>query len=457
MSIRAAGMSTDEEDEDEYSFDSIEAEKESHQNEERCIPELNIRDVCQSGYVHDLQEYFKSHDINGVICTGWTPLLYAASAANVEAVRYLLINGADPDKHGGYEVPLTALCSYQWPSDDNCLQCLRSLIAANVNADAINNIKVTALMLACAHRNKEFVSELVQHVKNVDARDALGQTALFYAVKNNRPDIVKVLIENKADTTIKDKNNLTASDIAYIKEYKDVYVLLNPYKDVTTSACETSQTTCISNRLEWNDMFPSLATNSSNIINSDVSTILTGMNLDTYINNFKGIDLKTFLQLTEEDLMCLGVNISVHQKQFVKYLEKFHVKPWSIKSIGVIDQSAPYTIYDGVVSLGIVAKQVGVICASYRYIIKNIEKGSNKKICFSLPEDIKYESESERTHANLCNLKKNLLLLKELAKKIDKENDIGVPATFIGQKKTNDWFVPITITVIGILWMLTRK
>lgn len=71
--------------------------------------------------------------------------------------------------------------------------------------------------------------------------------------------------------------------------------------------------------------------------------ILYGMGLENYGILFQGMDIKTFLQLTENDLCRLGIDITVHRDQFLRNLEKFHSKKWRIDSFGNIKKTDSYT------------------------------------------------------------------------------------------------------------------
>ena len=95
--------------------------------------------------------------------------------------------------------------------------------------------------------------------------------------------------------------------------------------------------------LEWRDMFPALAEKDAKKLDFDIATILYGMGLDRYKELFKGMNLKTFLKLTEEDLEKLGMDISVHRKRFIEDLHRFHTKKWDLGSLGTIKKTLPYT------------------------------------------------------------------------------------------------------------------
>lgn len=103
-------------------------------------------------------ELLVSHgaDLNYRAPLAATPLLNAAIANDIEAVRFLVANGADLKKAG----------------------------------DAGN-----ALHDACAMGFFEMVKELIALGMDVEARNAIGQTALTQAVSLERFDLVQLLLD----------------------------------------------------------------------------------------------------------------------------------------------------------------------------------------------------------------------------------------------------------------------
>lgn len=99
----------------------------------------------------------------------------------------------------------------------------------------------------------------------------------------------------------------------------------------------------ISEPTSWKDLLPNLYHREKEVLDYDISVMLYGMGLENYGNLFQGMDIKTFLQLTEDDLCHLGIDITVHRHQFLESLEKFHSKRWNINSFGIIKKSDFYT------------------------------------------------------------------------------------------------------------------
>lgn len=401
-----------------------------------------------TGDIEVVQKYLDSYqDVDKFLSTGWTLLLYAASYAQPKLMHFLLEHGADPNKHKDGFTPFLALCSSIKQKSEDSLECLKLL----VNRHDVNNIvqavskqRETALMYACKSQSAPFVNELLQYVTDINAADCDGKTALMYAVTANRIEIVKILLEHNVDTLITDRNYLTAKDIADIKNFTQIYHLLeNNNEEEVPMFCEISQVTT------WRDLFPDMFP--KKILDCDVSTILYGMGLERYSNLFKGMDLKIFLQLTEDDICRLGIDISVHKSQFLESLEEFHSKKWHTNSLGIVKKSDPYTIYDSILSLAIIKKQLGVTASTFQYIKNNLVQAEKETICLSSVERTRYEDKLKKIQKTLKNLKIEIMHFQKLAHKIDKENDIGAPATFIGPKESK--FFLSNLTLVGITLM----
>lgn len=98
-------------------------------------------------------------------------------------------------------------------------------------------------------------------------------------------------------------------------------------------------------RKTWEDLFPDLYPRKKEILDDYVFSMLSGMNLENYKILFQGMNLKTFLQLTEDDIYHLGIDITVHRKQFLESLEKFHLKNWNVSTHDSKNDMNPYVLY----------------------------------------------------------------------------------------------------------------
>ncbi|XP_033210848.1 ankyrin repeat, SAM and basic leucine zipper domain-containing protein 1-like [Belonocnema kinseyi] len=476
MYARPAGMSDEESDEEGFAFhDEIENknhnsslndkkvenvqngqinfdEPPENQESERRNLEFRVLDACMKGSKDVIDEYLASgHNVNEFLHTGWTLLLYAASAAQVHIIKYLLELGADPNLHRDGFTPLMALCNCPRGTSENCLQSLHLLLEAKANVNATSKRRETALMYASKMRDPEFVLELVKNLRTVNMPDSEGQTALFYAVKANRFEVVEILLAANADILVKDRFSTTPYDIAKTKGFDKITALLDTEGNEEGSISDSLQF------LEWRDMFPALAKKDDENLNFDIATILYGMGMDRYKDLFRGMDLKTFLKLTEKQLEELGMDMSVHRKRFIEDLHKLHTKKWDLRSLGAIKKALPFTVYDGVVSLGNAAKQMSIVGSSFRFIKDTLMRGHKENLELSPDEKIEYTYELQKTQDSLVKLKKELCLVQKLAEKIDKETEISTPATYIPKKKSYNWTIALSVTVMAGMFLSKNK
>lgn len=130
------------------------------------------------------------------------------------------------------------------------------------------------------------------------------------------------------------------------------------------------------------------------------------------------MELKKFLTLTDDEIKELGMEIQYHRKELLDGLLKFHKKKWSNKSIGVVSKSLPYTLYNGVMSLGNIARQIGAIGASFQFLQNNLTGLEEKNIVLSDGQKNNYIKELKTTEKTLVDLKKELYQMLKLAKKV---------------------------------------
>ncbi|XP_012288717.1 ankyrin repeat, SAM and basic leucine zipper domain-containing protein 1 isoform X2 [Orussus abietinus] len=408
--------------------------------------EFTVLNACMTGCLKSIDDYVNGHDINDFLHTGWTPLLYASASVLPDAIEYLLTLGADPNRHKDGYTPLMALCNSSKESSEKWIQCFRLLIKAKVNVNARNNRMETPLMLACMSRGLEEIKELLSYVQDIEARDHDERTAIFYAIIANKYEVVKFLLESNANITCKDRRGLSPKDIAYTKDFDKIIKLLDS-EDNTQVICE------LTNDQNWKCIFPALCDKNEKATNFDVITLLYGMGFEKYRSHFHGMDLKTFLHLQEEDLIRLGMDIKIHRKQFLENLYKFHIKKWSIQSIGTIKKSLPFTIFDGIISLGKTAKQISVIGSSFRYIKNSLQRAKDVNLDLFVIKKSEYNTELTELQRTLKTLKKEVSQMKTIAEKIDKNAKCKIPATYIGKKKSYNWPVILSVTLIIGLYL----
>jgi len=128
---------------------------------------------------------------DGLLTIGSTPLLRAAKAGDIPAIRLLLAHGANPDL----------------PTESG----ITPLMAAAGNGSSVIDTRGRYKTEAQA---AEVVGLLLAAGANINDRDRTGQTALFGAATWGWSDVVKALAAHHADLFVKDARGHTAADIA---------------------------------------------------------------------------------------------------------------------------------------------------------------------------------------------------------------------------------------------------
>ncbi|MBZ3886346.1 Ankyrin repeat, SAM and basic leucine zipper domain-containing protein 1 [Sciurus carolinensis] len=124
---------------------------------------------------------------------GWTPLIYAASIANVEMVQLLLDRGANANFDKDKQAVLMTGCS-ACGSEEQILKCVELLLSRNIDPSVTCRRLMTPIMYAAQDGHPQVVALLVAHGAEVNAQDENG-----YAVLHAHLDrgAVKVLTEAK--------------------------------------------------------------------------------------------------------------------------------------------------------------------------------------------------------------------------------------------------------------------
>ncbi|XP_025153848.1 uncharacterized protein LOC105186446 [Harpegnathos saltator] len=466
MNLRPAGMSDDEEEEeiyfgvndpkthddtnkdhtDEASLPKKIINYHNYHNEEQAL-ESQVINACIHGQMDTIYEYLKKNDVDKLLRTGWSLLLHSASYVQFDIMVYLLSHGANPNIYGGEFTPLLALCASRCGLPETCLKCLVLLIEAKADVNAVGKHRETALMHACKTKNTEFVMELLKHIDDINFCDNYRQTALNHAVTSNRPDIVSVLLMHDADPDMPDKDGYTPEMIAVREGFKEICELL----DVE---CEKEDYEIF--QIEyWGDLFPELYPRKEKSVHEEILNLLFNMgpcNMERYKILFARMELKTFVQLTEDDLCHLGVNITVHRERFLEYLHYFHCQMWKVKTLEAGRKSTTYSIFISVGSLGIIKTQIGIIASSFTFVKNSFMECATKDIYLNSMERVKYEEELIKIRKALEILKTDMKHFKKLAQKLHKENDIGIPACFLSspkkRKNRTKWVISLSVTLI---------
>jgi ankyrin repeat protein len=149
--------------------------------------------------------------------SGTVPPLYeSVMFGNLNAVKTLLVHGADPNIP--YKAGITPLmCVSQHVARARAAtmaQIVAALIDAGAKVNARSKGGLTALHFAARYSEPEIAELLISVGAQVNARDPKGATPLHYASQKGSEEMIQVLLSAGADRNAKNKAGETPVQIA---------------------------------------------------------------------------------------------------------------------------------------------------------------------------------------------------------------------------------------------------
>jgi len=362
--IVPAGWESDEYDE----FGDIIEQKSYHEKPEVEDFHSTLITACSTNNVSEITRVLKSGtvNINSYLHDSWTALMHAAFNGSLDAITYLLQNGADPLLEYDCHNVIMCVCNCTRISNElNLLNCLRLL--ANFESIDINSkdrTGLTALMYACSNGWLKLVEFLVDHGADIELKDHLsGETALFFAVRANHVNIVKYLLSKGADKDATDKKFQTVHRIAENKNMVDILNLLSmDNKNVQLEAYYSGE-----EHTYWNEVMSELENGFSKDIKSFLEILSMGIYVDHLVSN--NVTFKSLLTGNNDQFVNMGIALSPHRKLLATALKLFHTWSWSYYSVDInkCDMNA-----EGIAqTLGIIVRQLHILDASIKYLGNN--------------------------------------------------------------------------------------
>ena len=165
-----------------------------------AAPESPVADAAERGDLDAVRALLvQGADVNAAQGDGMSALHWAAMAGNVEMVGVLLYAGANTEattRLGAY-TPLHLASRYGQAA------AVAALLEGGANADARATTGARPLHFAAASGAAGAVTALIDHGAAIDATEAAnGQTPLMFAAAAGRIDAARALIERGADLSV---------------------------------------------------------------------------------------------------------------------------------------------------------------------------------------------------------------------------------------------------------------
>jgi len=435
--IIPAGFESDEEDYDEYG-DAIEKTKFQFKPAEEDF-QTTLKNSCQSNNVPEIIRSLNSGsvDINCYLHDTWTALMHAAFNGSLDAIKYLLKNGADPLLHFDCHNVIMCVCNCTNNCNENdLLDCLRLFVSLEcIDINSKDRSGLTALMYACSNGLLKLAEFLIEHGADIELKDNQnGETALFFAVRNKHINIIKLLLSRGADKDATDKKCETVHRIAISKNWTDVLDLLKvDYDNAKLPVYYSDEETY------WDIVMSEM----ENGFSKDVEHFLESLSMDIYKNkiNFNNITFKQLLTGDKDKFVEMGIVLTPHLKLLALALKTFHSCKWSSYSLGIRKRNV--TAENISQNLANSIRQMHILNASLHYL----ENGN-----YCLEPKIKQQS--------MVFLKNIMAIEDKIFKELDKRVRIG-QVDYMGPHKfkkqgTKMNFTDKVIVLTAVVLVLAR-
>lgn len=327
--------------------------------------QLTLKNACATNNVSEITRVLNSGtvNINSYLDNSWTALMNAAFNGSLDAITYLLQNGANPLIEYDCHNVIMCVCNCSEISNEldllNCLKLLANFDSIDINSK--DRTGLTALMYACSNGWLKLVEFLVDHGADIELKDhQSGETALFFAVRMNHVNIVKFLLSKGADKNATDKKCQTVLRIAENKNMVQILNLLSmDYKNLQLEVNYSG-----GEHAYWNEVMTEL----KNGFSKDIKSFLETLSMDIYTDHLisNNITFKSLLTGNNDQFVNMGITLSPHRKLLAIALKYFHSWSWSNHSLSVKkgDMNAEKIAQ----TLGIIVRQLHILDASIKYL-----------------------------------------------------------------------------------------
>jgi len=186
-----------------------------------------VRTLLERGANPNMQLFFRPANVRGTTNTrGSTPLIRAATNADMEVMKLLLEHGADVNlMMADRQTPIMAVLTGRAP-EPQALQMIQLLHDAGADVNVI---------------------ALVNH-----REESRGGTALHYATRKRYKEVMKKLVEYGIDLNAKDQDGLTALDYTQSRGFMAFMAVQTPqYKDEAALLRQLGATVELKRNPDW--------------------------------------------------------------------------------------------------------------------------------------------------------------------------------------------------------------
>ncbi|CAN0097980.1 unnamed protein product [Lampetra fluviatilis] len=268
-------------------------------------------------------------DVNAVLSSGWSLLMYAAVCANPALVKVLLARGASAHfaTEGGYTVLMAACAPSHRPAGD-AMACAAQLLQHALDTNVTDRMGMSAVMYAARDGYQDSVALLGQHSADVNLQDQHGWTALHWAASRGHEACRRRLEELGADAAIKTNGGFSAEELAL--QFSKVQIVLESYKE--SGACKFMASTNKISAVSTKALELKIR---NKLMLDDLKQFLFGLDLGHLVPLFQAqeVTLRNLLTMSDQELSALGAMQTGEQRKILAASHKLHMSRWESGSI----------------------------------------------------------------------------------------------------------------------------
>lgn len=184
-------------------------------------------------------------NIEGKDKKSFAALHYAALNGHINAVKELLIGGADINKGGPHRKTALHLAA-----QNGDVEMVEFLIEKGARRTSRDKFKRTALILAVMNGNLKVASILLKHGAPFDTPDSSDNFPLHYACAYGYPEMIDLLIEAGCDPNTSNSWRLNAVTVGLLKNYFECVKKMLDYPQTDVDCIDNDGRSLLSNTVK---------------------------------------------------------------------------------------------------------------------------------------------------------------------------------------------------------------
>jgi len=199
------------------------------------------------------------------------------------------------------------------------IRAVHRYIGENINIDADNDLRYTALIAASENGHSQIIELLISLKADVDTRNDMGWSALTYTAFNGDEKNSQLLLNSGAYVNTEDDDKRTPLDWAVLKEHKNIVMLLLAHGSEVGNALRFAKQT---GNKELEQMLESFAQKGSSTSEYDCK-YLTGLIKNGNKGKIQYLMKNNLLVISPDDPTCKDAMITAVKKGNTLVIDSF--------------------------------------------------------------------------------------------------------------------------------------